>query len=648
MISNEFLNASFLGAYGENNELFEQMLTEFVRDHVFWRRNFHPLDRPPISTAAAYEPSYIQSVAKMKDELHQLTARLKASVPTYNPRYIGHMFSDLLLPGLLAQMVTTLYNPNNISEDTAPATVEMELAVGRQLATMFGFATTKGQVPCAFGHITSGGTVANYEGVWLMQAVRYLPLALKQACIESGHELQGPNGQPLSAVDSQILVNLPPDTILNLYDSIADLPEEQRFEFYQQVGKNRYEQLGARHFFAKHSDIDDGIVIVPKSAHYSWAKAMRFLGLGEDNLWQAGVDASMRLDIDELALLLEKARKERRPVIAVVAVMGTTEFGTIDPVDGIVDLREKCEALGQSFGIHVDAAWGGYLASMFRGEQGQLLDRQTVNQDCKYFPTDPTYNAFAALSEVDSITVDPHKLGFVPFGTGAFVVRDNRISRLVVQKAAYIFESGDPDDFRQLGQFIVEGSKPGAAAAAAYVTHNVLPLNGDHFGRLCKLTIRNTELFYDKVRALAEKLKDKVELIIPIMPDTNLLCIAFNPLDNHDIKVMNEFNHQFYQHIRPDLNQAVQDNEFFGSSTLLYSEKLTLKALKKMSETLTIDFHQLAHEAVESQDNQAKGIFLIRHTLMNPWLSDNKNGDTYLDMYCAFIERTLDELLSSE
>ncbi len=648
MINNEFLNASFLGAYGENNELFERLLNEFVRDHVYWRRNFHPLDRPPISSSAAHEPGYLESVAKMKDELHRLTARLKSSVPTYNPRYIGHMFSDLLLPGLLAQLITTLYNPNNISEDTAPATVDMELAAGDQLATMFGFATQKGQTPCAFGHITSGGTVANYEGVWLMQAVRYLPLAIQQASIETGIEVLTPWGESLAKADSFRVVNLPADDILTMNDQVSHLAEPDKSRLIEAIQQNRYEHLGARQFFDKHTEINNGVLIVPKNAHYSWAKAMRFMGLGEDNLWQVSCDTNMKLDIDELELMLRAAQHQNRPVIGVVAVLGTTEFGTVDPVDGIVALREKRRKIGQSFAIHVDAAWGGYLTSMFRGADGSLLSHEQVKAECDHFPCDQMYGAFAALSKVDSITVDPHKLGFIPFGTGAFVVRDNRVSRLVMQKAAYIF-GGEPDadDFRQLGQFIVEGSKPGAAAAAAFVTHNVLPLNADHFGRLCKLTVRNTELFYDKLMILKKKLSGKVELRIPILPESNLICIAFNPADNHDIKIMNRFNQAFYEHIRPDLDTAMQANEFFGSSTILHTKKLTKSAFETLCGAIGVEPKQLQHDTTKEFKDQADGIFLIRHTLMNPWLSDEKNGDTYLDMYCAFIERTIAKVLKS-
>lgn len=171
----------FLGPYGENNDFFEKTLTELVRDHVFWRRNFHPEDTPPISTGDQHAPEFQAATAKARQELHLLTAQLKRSVPFFHPRYLGHMVSDLLMPGLIAQLVTTLYNPNNIVEESAPVTVQLELEVGRQLARMLGYPLDPKQVPCALGHLTGGGTVANDEGLWLARAARLYPLAVRDA-----------------------------------------------------------------------------------------------------------------------------------------------------------------------------------------------------------------------------------------------------------------------------------------------------------------------------------------------------------------------------------------------------------------------------------------------------------------------------------
>ena len=175
------LDACFLGPYAENDTLLEKMVVEFLRDHVYWRRNFHPEDPPVISTDAAQRPAYHAFEARMRRELHQLSAALKKSVPFHSPRYLGHMVSDLLLPGLAAQFLTLPYNPNNVSEEAAPVTVDMEVQIGLQLARMLGYTHDPAQPACAFGHLTSGGTVANYQALRLALALKSFPVALRAA-----------------------------------------------------------------------------------------------------------------------------------------------------------------------------------------------------------------------------------------------------------------------------------------------------------------------------------------------------------------------------------------------------------------------------------------------------------------------------------
>lgn len=60
-----------------------------------------------------------------------------------SPRYVGHMASDLLWPGLLTQLLSTLYNPDNVSADAAPATLDLEVQAGQPLARMCGFNTDR-------------------------------------------------------------------------------------------------------------------------------------------------------------------------------------------------------------------------------------------------------------------------------------------------------------------------------------------------------------------------------------------------------------------------------------------------------------------------------------------------------------------------
>src|SRR3546814_7668797 len=74
----------------------------------------------------------------------------------------------------------------------------------------------------------------------------------------------------------------------------------------------------------------------------------------------------MRLDAGALEDVLARCERERQPVLMAVAVLGTTEYGTVDPVDAMVDARDRWAAKGLGFSVHVDGAWGGYLATLFR------------------------------------------------------------------------------------------------------------------------------------------------------------------------------------------------------------------------------------------------------------------------------------------
>jgi len=626
----------FLGAYGENDDFFEKTLLELVRDHVFWRRNFHPEDEPPIGTHDQYTRAYLDGLARTRHELHQLTAALKRSVPAFHPRYLGHMTSDLLLPGLIAQLVTTLYNPNNVVEDVAPITINLELEVGRQLARMLGLNTDARQEPCALGHLTSGGTVANDEALWLARSARLFPLALRDASEATGIWLPEVAVRPGSQ-DADLLA-LGPDAALSLAHRMSAFcaRDPRGAELFRAVAAARVEELGLAAFTERHPLLRRLAVVVPATAHYSWRKAMSLLGLGGANLIEVPVKEA-RLDGASLEPVLATLGKEGRPVLAVVGIYGTTEFGTIDSLHDVLDLRHRFPGPW----VHVDAAWGGYLPSVFRGRDGAMLPREDVRDGFRHFPSERVYRATAALAGVDSVTVDPHKLGFVPFGAGALVVRDRRVLDLVQQEAPYVFTAPPVDDdrrYRKLGRYILEGSKPGAAAAACYVNHRVLPLEREHFGRLMSRSVQTCERLVNRLPQLQEALAPWVRLTVPFEPDCNLVCLAFNPRGNRSLEAANAFGRQLFETIdvRPD--RPVQLKDFFGSSTRLPLDHLGPRELQRIGGELDLDLSSAP------DDDE---LFLLRHTLMNPWLqtSPGPGEPSYVEAYCHFLVRQVKALL---
>lgn len=649
------LSPWFIGPQAENRELFEQLLLEFVQDHMYWRRNFHPDDPPSISALSSESPGYRNGVARMKDELHALSAALKSSVPLSSPRYMGHMLSDPLIPGLVAEMLTLPYNPNNVSEEAAPVTIDLELKVGLQLARMLGYNDDPARLPCAFGYLTAGGTLANYLALQVLRAVKYYPLALQQGLHRRG--ITAPEDDTLREVaeaDPARLANLPIASSIAAYEAWQAFLQEEtdpdsRARLAAAVHDGRIETMGTHAFFSAHrGHCTSPTVLVAETAHYSWTKAMRLLGIGESGLVRVPT-RGMRLDPDALEHTLMASHKIGQDVLCVVGVLGTTEYGTLDPVHEIVAARERWQDKGLGFAIHVDAAWGGYLATLFRGENDRLLSREDIAEHFRYFPSEATYAAFSALRQADSVTVDPHKLGYLPYGVGGgYVCRDHRCMDFVAAGAPYLgrarpLEPGETTyhaKFRHLGNYILEGSKPGFAAAAAYVTHRLLPLDAEHFGRLLRHGVQNAESFFDRINALRERIKDEVRVSVPIEPDSNLVCIAFNPVGNDGVAVANAFTARVFEHLRIDRSVPLQARAFFGSSTVLYRRMLQQDDAARILDELGLAGYTFT-VSPEDPARDADGLLVLRHTLMNPWLQDNVNRIDYIAKYCQYLEQLL-------
>ncbi|NLA68468.1 MAG: pyridoxal-dependent decarboxylase [Gammaproteobacteria bacterium] len=631
-MSQSALYPCFLGPYGENDQLLESLMVEFLRDHVYWRRNLHPEDLPAIPTGANRRADYVEFESRLRRELHLLSAALKRSVPFHSPRYLGHMVSDLLIPGLAAQVLALPYNPNNVSADAAPITIDLELRAGLQLAAMFGWPADPEREDCAFGHLTSGGTLANLQGLRLALALKAFPVALRAA------------SAPLACLpdDDWDAFNTGPAAATALFAQWCDwrdaLHPRERQAWQRRVDAERIETLGIAGFMERHPRLSVPKVFAPATAHYSWSKGMKMLGLGQAQLALVPGRA-MRLDVDALEEALDDCLRRRQPVLMAVGVLGSTEFGSIDPLDGLADVRERMQSRGLGMSLHLDAAWGGYLASLFRTPDGRLRSRDEVGAGFAAFPRPEVHAAFAAIPRMDSITVDPHKLGHLPYGSGAFLCRDQRAIGLLAEDADYVFDGATAAGYfqrhRQLGRYIPEGSKPGANAAAVYVTHRVLPLDHANFGLLPAQGLRATEAFVAEARAFIGRIAPLATATVPFAPDCNLVCLAINPRGNRDVARMNRFMRGLHDALRADPGQPLQRGEYFGSMTTLRSGAMGAADAARVLAEL-----RLPADALDGAGDDADRIVVLRHTLMNPFLLDEgAAGGGYVRGYFRHLER---------
>jgi aromatic-L-amino-acid decarboxylase len=135
---------------------------------------------------------------------------------------------------------------------------------------------------------------------------------------------------------------------------------------------------------------------VSEQGHSSIAKALHALGFGAEQIRKLPVDADFRLDTAALRSALQDDRQRGSAGAIVVASVGTTNTGAIDPLDEVADLCTEHGAW-----LHLDAAYGAF---------GRL---------------DPSVAPrFAGLERADSITIDPHKWLGVPVDSGCVLVRD--------------------------------------------------------------------------------------------------------------------------------------------------------------------------------------------------------------------------------
>ena len=472
----------FLGPHGENAGFFQQIWGELLERTLAHRRStFADDDSLSIGAPA---PAQVQAVTR---EIEQFFAILQKEVPTFSNRYLGHMISDVSIPALIGHAAVLFCNPNLASREVASAGVQFETQAINALAAMIGFEP----VACR-GHFTSGGTVANFEAFWRARFRLDHWLSLAAWLLETGH------------ADEDIF-------------QLAHLGWERfdacraRHELEPQVLAERSYVVQGPWNIARYyretlgRDFPQPVVLVPGNKHYSWPKAANIFGLSEKAIWPIQLDRYGRVRIDSLRANIDRARREQRPIMMAVSVAGTTELGTVDAVDEACELFDDYRRQHNiDIWHHVDAAYGGYFCATFRGGQSLLPERAV--------------RAFSALARADSVTLDPHKLGFVPYACGAFLVREPRAYSVSRISAPYLVEDTDID--HPSWSTTLEGSRSATGAGAVWLSSRVLPLNAQGHGAVLNQTLATT-------RELAHRLEQGFDNIY-FTPgdDTNIICFT--------------------------------------------------------------------------------------------------------------------------
>jgi len=161
---------------------------------------------------------------------------------------------------------------------------------------------------------------------------------------------------------------------------------------------------------------DRATIYVGEHAHGSIAKAARTAGLAREHVRSVRSTPELRMDVDHLRELIEADRRAGLVPICVCAAAGTTNTGTVDALGEIADVAAEAGVW-----YHIDGAYGGFF---------QLTERGRAR--------------LAGIERADSIALDPHKSLFLPFGTGAVVVREaDALRHAFAAPADYMQDLGD-------------------------------------------------------------------------------------------------------------------------------------------------------------------------------------------------------------
>ncbi|HEX6938708.1 MAG TPA: pyridoxal-dependent decarboxylase [Longimicrobiales bacterium] len=638
--SREALRAWFLGPRAENADLFERLVTEALRDHVFWRRNYRPEDGFTIREHDKRAEGYEDAVATMRQELMGLLAELKRGVPFFSGRYKGHMNFEQTIASQIGYFAAMLYNPNNVAIEASPVTTRLELEVAADLARMVGY-----DPAAAWGHLTSGGTIANFEALWVARNVIYFPVAARGAADLLGIALEValPDGStgPLDRLGLWELLNLRGAAVHDLRERLlaaAPAAEVRRALDDHSLHALGYQEYMRRLTVAFGDPLPPGVVLVAATAHYSWEKIVRALGIGSRQLVYVPVDGRYRMDPDALWETIRGLAGRRVPILACVSVCGTTEESAVDRLDRVLEVRDRAEReLGVTFHIHSDAAYGGYAAAVTWRADGTRRSAAEIRASTGTdWPTEEWVRSIEALAGADSVTVDPHKLGYVPYPAGAFLIRDRRARELVAVDPPYLLPTQGLDSAEDLflGRFIFEGSKPGAAAAAVWLSHKVLPLDERGYGYLVERTVCGARRLH---RALREADFRPFRIVLLPEPDINIVCfIAHHPsLDT--LEAVNGFNERIYA--RMSLTTPGANPDYIITRTRFQSPMYdgAVDPLLRELGVCTVD---------EWRASGAAGLVVLRSTVMDPFLDAPPPAPDHLGGYIAALRRACEAALA--
>jgi len=535
----ETLEALFLGTRGGNGMFLHDLLDRALKGNVAFRQNYFPADPDYINAEIQTSPGFVSTMQMLIDEYDKIISQLQESGTFFSMRTIGHMLWDTTIPGILGYFAALLYNQNNVAAEASPVTTLMEMHVGNELCKMLGypvhpigaktgeFALPPLQLITAWGHITCDGSVANLEGLWMARNLKFYPVAVRAALQNDAafqnikdFQVKLLNGTmaTLANLDDWTTLNLPIDEVLAIPDTISAQYNIDLTTVSNVIAPYTVQNVGLHDMLRKYlpSINQSPVSMCSATRHYSWPKNAAILGIGDDNMWNIPVDLNARMDLNQLRYSLGLCIDQKIPLMNVVVIIGTTEESSVDPLKDILAIRDEYRQQGLEFAVHCDAAWGGYYKTMLNSsdQSHPAYFTQIDEEAMASLPmSDYVTQQYKVLQFSDSITIDPHKSGYIPYPAGGLCYRNSAMRNLVSFTAPVVYHGGvDPT----VGVYGVEGSKPGAAASAVYFSHKVIRPNMDGYGKLSGECFFNAKRLYAALVCM--NIANLPFFVVPLIP----------------------------------------------------------------------------------------------------------------------------------
>jgi aromatic-L-amino-acid decarboxylase len=160
-----------------------------------------------------------------------------------------------------------------------------------------------------------------------------------------------------------------------------------------------------------------GIIYTSDQAHQSIQKAALLAGFPPTNIRSIASDKNFRLRADQLAAAIDEDYRNGKQPFLIVGSAGTTNTGAVDPIDELARIAEA-----HRLWLHIDAAYGGFFLLTERGRE-----------------------LYRGIERADSVTLDPHKALFLPYGTGCLVTRNGEALKRAHQVEANYLQDLDSD-----------------------------------------------------------------------------------------------------------------------------------------------------------------------------------------------------------